>query len=486
MKEILKLVHVYTGETDQDLRDFNLTAGSGEIIYIEAATDIEKNQICSLLTGITGDFRGNIYLHGKLQTGWNRQAADNAGIYFVDEKHQLVPEMTVFENICVMKQTAPSEVLIPFRKQMKEVRNLLELTGLQKKPGEKIGRFSHFEKQLVCIARMLYRGVRLFILDGMENKCSMREIRHMKNLVKKLAAMEIGIIFLQRQPAELLQICTKCVILRDGSDAKILFKPDISGSIIADYRLVFSQIGVNHTTFQAKVGQEMNTTCFQIQFENGVIKTCRTIGFFDLVIDSNIHFKEYLSKMTGRKIRVSVNGENLENLLEDRRKIPLIGSAGPDDELLANLDLGENLAFAFRYMEKGLRWYLSPRLCLYLRMEFLKKFNLDSEIRNLKEMSYFEKKLLAVYRWLQTGNFHAIVLEEPYLNLQGEEIEKMQEYFLDISSRQKPVGIFSKNVAELIKTCEVIILSYNKEYVKYYDKENFDSIIPETARMIER
>ena len=486
MKEILKLVHIYTGVAEQNLKDFNLTAGSGEIIYIEAETDIEKNQICSLLTGTTGDFRGSVYLNGKLQTDWNRQAADSAGIYYVDERHQLVPEMTVFENICVMKQTAPMEVLIPFQKQMKEVRKLLELTGLEKKPGEIIEKFSHFEKQLVCITRLLYRGVRLFVLDGMENKYSMREIRHMKNLVEKLAAMGIGIIFLQRQPAELLQICTKCVLLREGSDAKILFKPEISGNKITDYRLVFSRADVNYTEFKPGSSREVNKTCFQLELEQGNIRTCRTVGFFDRVIDSNIHFKEYLKGLSGGRIKISVGGESLTKLLDDQRKVPLIGGNGPDGELLSNLDLGENLAFAFRYMEKRMRWYLSPRLCLYLKMEFLKKFNMDSKIRSLKEMSYFEKKLLAVYRWTQNGRLRAVILEEPYLNLQGEEIEQMQKYLLDISNGQGPVGIFSKNVTELIKTCEVIILSYNREYVKCYDKKDFGCIIPETARMIER
>ena len=61
-----------------------------------------------------------------------------------------------------MKKTAPAEVIIPLGQELRRTREILELIGLQRNPEECIEHFSHLEKQLVCIAKMLYKGCLLY------------------------------------------------------------------------------------------------------------------------------------------------------------------------------------------------------------------------------------------------------------------------------------------------------------------------------------
>lgn len=484
MREILKLTHIYTdAPSNFKLRDFNLTVGSGEVIYLVANTDVEKYLIKDIITGMNADYRGGIYYRNRKQTRWNSQEAYVNGIFYVDERHQLVPKFTIMENICVMKKTAPAEVIIPLGQELRRTREILELIGLQRNPEECIEHFSHFEKQLVCIAKMIYKGAQILMIDGLENKYSMREILHMRSLVSVLSGMDLALIFLQRQPAEMLSICSKCVLMRRGSDVKVLFQPEITRERISEYRL-------SNTSSEAKPENPVQEKVrrisrkFSVKNQHGTEKRYRIIGYYDLGVDSKVHFREYLQHLNESQVQVSIDGELLRDIV-DRDGESLIVGINSVEELMYNLNLGENLAFTFRYMEKRRRYLMRHKLCTYLRMEFLKKFDIDPKVRKLEELSYFERKLLSIYRWLQVGDTRSIILEEPYLNLQGDEIEQMQQYLTTICQEHAPVGIFSKNALELMKTCDVILLSYNQRFIKYYEKEDFDKIIPETTRMID-
>lgn len=484
MKEVLKLSHIYRENLGSfELRDFNLTVGSGEIIYLAGNTDIEKYLVKDIITGMATGYEGSVYLRNRRQARWTSGQAYDNGIFYIDERQQLVPKLTVMENICVLKKTAPKEVVINRGKEYQRARELLELIGLQRREDQEVGEFSHFEKQLVCIAKMLYQNAHLLILDGMENKYSMQEILHMRSLLCVLSRMDLALVLLQRQPEEVLEVCTKCLLLRDGSDAKILFRPQITQEIISEYRLSHSQVEVKYQDKESGIEKSISEK-FTVRLEEGGDQHTSMLGFYDLGIDSKIHVEEYLRDLDKRHLGVYVDGNCLEEVAQDPRQAVMIGSSSVED-LLYNLSLGENLAFPFRYMENPGKVLLNPSFSTYLRMEFLKKFDLNPKFKKLEQLDYFQRKLLSIYRWLQVGHPKCILLEEPYMNLQGDEVGKMQQYLKEISRQHAPVAIFSKDAMELMKTCDIILLSYRDRFIKYYGKQEFEHMIPEAIRMID-
>lgn len=484
MKELLKLSHIFTEVPGNfQLQDFNLTIGSGEVIYVVADAEVEKYLIKDIMTGVIKDYSGSIYLYNSRQEKWSSEEAHNCGIFYVDERHQLVSKFTIIENVCVVKKISSGEIFINKYQQYKKTKEILDRIGLRREPDETIEEFSHFEKQLVCVAKMLYQGANVLIIDGLENKFSVREIQLMRRLAAILSSLDLALVFLQRQPTEMLTVCTKCVLMHGGSDVKVLFPPDITKETIAEYRLLHSQVGMK--TQKEKGEQEKYITKkFTAAKRDGQEKKYSIIGYYDLGIDSKIHFGEYLQHLSEEVIRVSVDGMPLREIISKEKEVLIIG-INSAQELLPNLNLGENLAFSFRHMEGDRKILMKHRLCSYLCMEFLMKFGINSGYRKLEELDYFERKLLSIYRWLQVGSRKTIILEEPYLNLHGSKIEQMQQYLKEISREYAPVGIFSKDAPEMIRICDAIVMSYNQRYIRFYDKAEFDQIIPEAAMIID-
>lgn len=467
MKEILKLSHICTEKPRNfKLQDFNLNICEGDIIYLFANTDVEKNVIINILTGVRNDYTGNIHLYGELKS-WNSELAHAGRVFYVDERRQLVYRFNIMENICAMVKGACGDIVIPKNAHYSETQKLLDFLQLSRNPRDQIEDFSHYEKQLVCIAKMLYRGARILLLNGAENTYNMREILHLRQLIRKLADKGIAIVLFQKQPEEILSVCTKCILMRGGSDSKVLFQPEITKERIAEYRIIHSQ---TEPAFFAE--GEMNRTAY------------RVLGYYDLGIDSNVGFAEYIQRLCQEDLQTQSEVLDLLKTAREPDNVAVIASDSADT-MLDNLDLAANLDVYFWSLSARKRVLLQKHYSQYLRKAFLQKFGLDEEIRRIAELSYYERKLLSIYRWMQIGKYSSIILEEPYLNLQGAEVEGMRKYLAELSLEHGSVQIFSKNAAEMVRICDGIILSYNGKFIKYYSKCDFEDMITEAPKIIE-
>lgn len=467
MKEILKLSHIFTERPRNfRLQDFNLTICSGDIIYLFANTDVEKYVIIDILTGARKDYTGNIHLYGESKA-WNSELAYESRVFYVDERKQLIYRFNIMENICAMVKTSSGDIVIPRHTHYSETKRLLDFLQLSRNPQEQIEDFSHYEKQLVCIAKMLYRGARILLLNGAENMYNMREILHLRQLIKKLADKGVAIVLFQKQPAEILPVCTKCVLMRDGRDSKILFQPEITKEQIAEYRIIQSQAEPDFS----REGEKKDSVH-------------RILGYYDLGIDSNVRFGKYMERLCREELHIQTE---VYPFLKAARKLEntVVIALDSADTMMENLDLASNLDVYLWCLSARKRILLQKHYSQYLRKAFLQKFELNEEIRKITELSYYERKLLSIYRWMQIGRYSSIILEEPYLNLQGAEVEGMRKYLAELSQEHGSVQIFSKNAAEMVRICDGIILSYNGKYMKYYKKCDFEDLMAEAPQIIE-
>ena len=159
---------------------------------------------------------------------------------------------------------------------------------------------------------------------------------------------------------------------------KVLFQPEITRERSSEYRL-------SNTSSEAKPENPVQEKVrrisrkFSVKNQHGTEKRYRIIGYYDLGVDSKVHFREYLQHLNESQVQVSIDGELLRDIV-DRDGESLIVGINSVEELMYNLNLGENLAFTFRYMEKRRRYLMRHKLCTYLRMEFLKKFDIDPKV----------------------------------------------------------------------------------------------------------
>jgi simple sugar transport system ATP-binding protein len=195
--------------------DIHLSIEQGEIHGLVGENGAGKSTLMKILYGMEQPDSGLILLAGKAVKIANPQAAIQLGIGMVHQHFQLVPSLTVAENIALGAE--PHKGLFVDRATLfEQVAALSEQFGLQVDPAARVSALSVGLQQRVEILKMLYRNARLLILDEPSAVLTPQEVDSLFSVVKRLVANGCTAIFITHKLYEVMALCERATVLRRG------------------------------------------------------------------------------------------------------------------------------------------------------------------------------------------------------------------------------------------------------------------------------
>lgn len=195
-------------------QDVNFSVRPGEIHALLGENGAGKTTLMNILSGLYAPDDGNILLNGKPVRFHTPHEAIAAGIGMVHQHFMLVEPFTVAENL-VLGQT--SGIFRESRRTLHQrLVTLADQYGLSLKPDAKIWELSVGEQQRVEILKALYRQARILILDEPTAVLTPQETDGLITILRGLAAQGTSIIFISHKLNEVLALCDRVTVLRDG------------------------------------------------------------------------------------------------------------------------------------------------------------------------------------------------------------------------------------------------------------------------------
>jgi ABC-type sugar transport system ATPase subunit len=196
------------------VNNVSLSVREGEIHAVVGENGAGKSTLMRVLAGIIEQDSGDVVVDGKvLETGAKNSIA--AGIALVHQELSLVPEMTVAENILL--GYAPTRLGFTKSKELEAIAaEALEEIGVSVDLNERISRLSVALRQFVEIARAVARKPKVLILDEPTATLTPAETDYLLNMLQRLAARGMSIIYISHRIPEVIRICHNVTILRDG------------------------------------------------------------------------------------------------------------------------------------------------------------------------------------------------------------------------------------------------------------------------------
>lgn len=201
----------------QALSDVSLDIRPGEILAFMGENGAGKS---TLLKIINGDYQpdvGTLTMDGQRLSFDNPSQAHKAGIRVIYQEPEIIPGIDVAENIWVGE--LPNRLGLFNRRQMnKLVKNSLAEYGFESVlPTHLLGdELSSAQRQLVEIMRALKSGVRVLALDEPTSSLTDEEVDRLFALVRRLRDEGVAIIYVSHRINEILRLCDRVAILRDG------------------------------------------------------------------------------------------------------------------------------------------------------------------------------------------------------------------------------------------------------------------------------
>jgi general nucleoside transport system ATP-binding protein len=211
--EISNLTKSFPGVVAND--DISLHVNAGEILGLLGENGAGKSTLVKAVFGLLTPDSGTILIDGQAIEYGDTLGVISRGVGMVHQHFQLVPVMTVAENIVLGDE--PKKFGLIDRKSAKaEVLRLSEKYGLEVDPDAKVEDLPVGMQQRVEILKALRKDVRLLILDEPTAVLTPQETDELLNVMKNLASQGVGIILITHKLREVMAVADRVVVLRNG------------------------------------------------------------------------------------------------------------------------------------------------------------------------------------------------------------------------------------------------------------------------------
>lgn len=214
------------------LKDINFDIAPGEIVGLVGENGAGKSTLMKIIFGMsvieeTGGYQGEIFLEDQVVKFTSPFDALEHGIGMVHQEFSLIPGFDVAENIVLNRESLKTSVLenlfgkrvnhLDKDKINQRAKNTIENLGIALEIDTDIKEMPVAHKQFTEIAREMDRiKTKLLILDEPTAVLTEKEAEVLLDIMRKIAAKGISIIFITHRLDEILSICDKVVVLRDG------------------------------------------------------------------------------------------------------------------------------------------------------------------------------------------------------------------------------------------------------------------------------
>lgn len=204
----------------QALKGVDFDIGKGEILGLIGENGAGKSTLMKILCGIEQHDEGEILLKGQAVTFANPQAAQAHGVAMIPQEVLLVDALTVVENIFLgHEETGPYGGLCKHKMRRRAQEVLAQLDCAHVDPDQATGTLPKGVQQMVAIARRLVQGGEIFVMDEPTASLTSSETNALFAQLKRLKENGKSSVFISHRLEEMLEICDRIVVLRDGANA---------------------------------------------------------------------------------------------------------------------------------------------------------------------------------------------------------------------------------------------------------------------------
>jgi simple sugar transport system ATP-binding protein len=459
------------------LSGVDFTVRAGEIHALLGENGAGKSTLIKVLTGVHAPDAGTLTLAGARIAPASPQDAEFAGVSTVYQEVNLIPALSVAENIALGRQPGRFG-FVNWRAIRRHAREALAQLEVECDVDAELGSLSVALQQMVAIARALDLRAKLLVLDEPTASLDEKEVAELFGVMRRLRGDGLGIVFVTHFLDQVYAISDRITVLREGQ-----LVGEFATAELPRLALVGKMLGREvHDDSGRPDAVEPPAPAREILLEARGLARRSAIKPFDLTL----HRGEVLGLAgllgSGRTetarllfgIDAADAGElcvkSLPVFLDSPRDAVRLGLAFCSEDrkregILPNLSVRENLILALQAKRGGWRPLSraeQEKLCAhYLATLRIKTPDAETPIKNLSGGNQ-QKVLLA--RWLATQP-ELIILDEPTRGIDVGARAEIEQLIAQLRAEGLAVLLISSEIEEIVRTCSRVLVLRERQLV---------------------
>lgn len=228
MGKILELEHIskfYPGVVALD--DVSLSVEAGQVHALMGENGAGKSTMIKVISGAIKPEKGNIVIAGERFHSLTPALSKEKGIGVIYQEFNLVPTMSVLENIFLGEKIG-NKIMPDFDEMRRKALEIFHEFGVDIDVNAMVSELTPGKQQLVEIAKTLTRNVKLIIMDEPSGSISVADVQTLFRIIEQLRRKGVTIIYISHRMEEVFEIADVVSVMRDGKYVGMKAMKDVS------------------------------------------------------------------------------------------------------------------------------------------------------------------------------------------------------------------------------------------------------------------
>ena len=199
------------------LKQVDFSLSGGEICALLGENGAGKSTLMNILGGVLPGDRGEIRLDGAPVRFQTPADSLHAGIAFIHQELSLINDLAIYENMFIGRELKTRSGLLDARAMIQKTQEVFDRLELDLDPRTMVRDLDASYKQIVEISRAMMMEASLIIMDEPTTSLTDPEIDRVFDMMRTLKSHGVGIVFISHKLKEVLAVCDRYTVLRDGN-----------------------------------------------------------------------------------------------------------------------------------------------------------------------------------------------------------------------------------------------------------------------------
>lgn len=240
----------------QALKDVSFDVRPGEVHSLMGENGAGKSTLMKIISGNYQPDTGTLLVDDQPVRFDSPREAQAAGIAIIHQELNVIPGMTVAENLAVGHEPTNRFGILDRRKMLADARQKLDRVRADISPSAAMGSLSVGMQQMVEIARAIAEDARVLVLDEPTAALSRSESRRLFELINSMREDGIGLVYISHRMEEVWQLSDRITIFRDGNLVATVDRDELTPSQVVN-RMVGRDVDDLYVRTDRALGDEV-------------------------------------------------------------------------------------------------------------------------------------------------------------------------------------------------------------------------------------
>lgn len=443
------------------LKGVNFDLNAGEVHALVGENGAGKSTLIKIISGVHLFSEGSYKIEGCDACIKNPMDAIKKGISVIYQELNLVPSLTVAENIYFGRLPSRNGRVL-WKELYEHSQKYLEMVGLLVNPRMKVQHLSIAQQQLVEIAKAVSLNAKVIIMDEPTSALSPKEIESLFTVIDRLKSANVAVMYVSHKLEEIFRISDRISVFRDGAGVGTMNCCNIDQQGLIEM-MVGRKLSDMFPPRNRSIGEVLldvkELTTDKVTKLSFYIRKGEIVGFSGLMGAGRTEMARGLfgvDKRAHGSVRLDGKSVDKDSTIAARAAgMGLVPENRKDDGLLPNLSVKKNMTIVS--LDQVSKWiHVNRRKEAVDASSLIEKLRIKTPTMEqlITKLSGGNQQKVLLARWLMKRNLKLLIIDEP---TRGIDVGAKAEIYnlMDMLAKQGlAILMVSSELPEILGMCD--------------------------------